>query len=102
MSTPTYDALIAAGAPELPEGYFYRVHRQDMLGIIKVQLRKRWKYGSTLKQEGSFWLPNNGSTVTAVEFLAEKCERLVDQHEWEENERAQFDRDLEAFIGDHP
>lgn len=38
-----YEELLAAGAPELPEDYFYRIHYHG-LGLVKVGIYRRRKY----------------------------------------------------------
>ncbi|MFJ6237965.1 hypothetical protein ACIQH0_28245 [Streptomyces griseus] len=37
--------LVAAGAPELPEGYFYRI-RPHGWGILRVTIRRQCRVGS--------------------------------------------------------
>lgn len=56
MSQEIYDELIEAGAPKLPEGYFYRIrvssHKTDPeASWVVVEVHKRERRGSTRKSE---------------------------------------------------
>ncbi len=47
MSQEIYDRLVAAGAPELPEGYFYRITEHERFGgEYYVDIRKKKRFWS--------------------------------------------------------
>ncbi|MFB7919382.1 hypothetical protein [Streptomyces sp. NPDC056061] len=89
--------LVAAGAPELPEGWFYRV-KDDGMGYLEVEVRERRKrFGSRLLITALVREDEpNGRRAVAV-----ACCRAVARID-EEREHARRLRQASQLIGDHP
>ncbi|MFI0211985.1 hypothetical protein ACH4OV_25355 [Streptomyces diastaticus] len=88
--------LVAAGAPELPEGYFYRV-RQESLGLLNVEIRRQGRWFST-RVESCPVRP--GSWPTAEEAVVAACCRAA---EWWGLQRKDVEalKAARAWHGDH-
>jgi hypothetical protein len=88
--------LVEAGAPELPEGWFYRV-KDDGMGFLEVEVRERRKrFGSrvlstAIVREDD---PNGRRAVVAA------CHRAV-SHLDANREHARRLRQASLFLGDH-
>lgn len=100
MSQETYDELLRAGAPALPDGYFYRISRDSMGGFYNVDIRKRGRFLSVSVLGGSRpFIPDD--TISPERFFALSCRHVFEG--WQE-----FKADIEAsvraerFLGDHP
>ncbi|MEV4037706.1 hypothetical protein [Streptomyces umbrinus] len=89
--------LVAAGAPELPEGYFYRV-RETSIDSLKVEIRQqRKRFGSRLIRE-TYVLHERYDT--APEAVVDACRRVHENWGLADAERAAY-RAATAFLGDH-
>jgi hypothetical protein len=62
--------LIAAGAPPLPDGMFYRVRLAPM-NLLRVEIRSRWWLGS-LKEESVY--VSLGAYRDGTEAVVSACE----------------------------
>lgn len=116
MSKEIYDELVAAGAPELPDGYFYRIDRDSDRrrwgdpDRIWVDIRKRKRFGSysdgfygSLSSDGKCFSIDSARKAgyAPQERLAEALESLY--AEWrattyDSDIRSEYDK----FLGDHP
>jgi hypothetical protein len=88
--------LIAAGAPELPEGYFYRV-RGTAIKSLKVELRRARAVGSKLLAS-TYVLHEHHPTAESA--IVGACQMAYD-HWQERDEVAAKYRATTAFLGDH-
>ncbi|MGI5404152.1 hypothetical protein ACQEVG_32820 [Streptomyces sp. CA-135486] len=89
--------LVAAGAPELPEGWFYRV-REDRFGWPEVEIREqRKRFGSRQLTYAlvRFEEHENGEAAV-VAACVKACARLQ-----EDDEHRRKMRGALSFIGDH-
>ncbi|WP_406161023.1 hypothetical protein [Streptomyces canus] len=89
--------LVAAGAPELPEGWFYRV-RDDRFGWPEVQIRQpgRW-FGSRSVAYAIVRTEEHDDGQTAVIAACVKaCQRLHENYEHRRKTREALE-----FHGDH-
>jgi hypothetical protein len=88
--------LVAAGAPELPEGWFYRI-KDDSMGCLEVEVRERRKrFGSrrlsaALVREDE---PNGQRAVVSA------CRNAV-RHLEAQKDHARRYRQASLFLGDH-
>jgi hypothetical protein len=89
--------LVAAGAPELPEGYFYRV-RPFMSAGIRVTIRRRRLIGSVEEASALSW-PTKFDECGS-EFVVSLCQRAYVDMGFQARE-AELLRDAKTFIGDH-
>ena len=121
MSDATYRRLIEAGAPELPDGLFYRIERRDN-GFIRVGLRKRGFIGSTrLAHEDIdlswYGTPDSAGKMFALdgsdedtgysitELCAHRCRSLNRSFKAREASRAgreALTEEIDSLLGDHP
>jgi hypothetical protein len=85
--------LVAAGAPELPEGYFYRVEPASLRGLIRVSVRKAKRFGSKSLGESVVVVAEHADDLTAVVFGCRHARRR-----WDEAEQTTRVR---AYYGDH-
>lgn len=92
-----YEELIEAGAPRLPEGYYYKIRRSNLLGapILRVGLHKEraWWFDKDL-DTGSLY----ASEIKDIKDLAWLCQRAYGfafpepaPHDWHAD-----------FLGRHP
>ncbi|MGP3750868.1 hypothetical protein [Streptomyces sp. IBSNAI001] len=89
--------LVAAGAPELPEGYFYRV-RETSISNLKVEIRRqkgRWR--SALVDD---YYVLHSLEESAEESIVRACTKAFERWQGDAAERAAY-RATTAFIGDH-
>ena len=88
--------LVAAGAPELPEGYFYRV-RTTNIKSLKVEIRRARSVGSELLAD-TYVIHESHPTAEAA--IVRACQLTYER--WQErDEVAAKYRAMTAFIGDH-
>jgi hypothetical protein len=89
--------LVAAGAPELPEGWFYRVADTHTVGL-KVEIREqRKRFGSRELSSMYVYEERHSDPLSAV---VEACTRAYTLVQDQDIARARFDA-LLPFIGDH-
>jgi hypothetical protein len=88
--------LVAAGAPELPAGYFYRVHTTS-IRALKVEIRKQRRLRSRLVADT--WVLER-LDETAEESVVKACTRAFKEWQAEDATRAAY-LATTAFIGDH-
>ena len=90
--------LVAAGAPELPEGWFYRVKRAfpSSLGF-KVEIREQHRFTSSMLLD-TFVLEQRHDDMT--EALVDACRRAAARLQERSQEAGKFAA-LAEFIGDH-
>ena len=88
--------LVAAGAPELPEGWFYRVVDDYHIGF-KVELRRPGRFWSTCLTHA--WV-RESEHDDALSAVVDACQRAHASRArmLEERERA---AGVEAFVGDY-
>lgn len=88
--------LVAAGAPELPEGHFYRVCRVLAIGH-KVEIREQRRFTSSFVAD-SYVLEEHHDDMT--EAVVAACRRAHDKAR-RRMERRGKGAVLDAFVGDH-
>ncbi|NYE44227.1 hypothetical protein [Streptomyces fulvorobeus] len=89
--------LVAAGAPELPEGYFYRV-RETSISNLMVEIRQqRGRWRSKLVTERYVL---HGLKETAEQSVVLACTRAFEQWQGAAAERAAY-KAATPFVGDH-
>lgn len=90
--------LVAAGAPELPDGWFYRVKRAypSRLGF-QVEIRQQHRVGSELMAD-TFVLEERCDDMT--EAVVRACRRAHEKVQERADAGAKFAA-LDAFVGDH-
>jgi hypothetical protein len=89
--------LVAAGAPELPEGYFYRV-RPFMRSGLRVEIRRRQLVGSVAEEFGLTWPSEHYDD--GLRLIVNACCRV--HRKWLDREAdAGLLRDAKTFVGDH-
>lgn len=89
--------LVAAGAPDLPEGYFYRI-RETSISNLKVEIRQqkgRWR-SKLIADTYVIHKPD----VLAEESVVRACERVFETWQGAAAERAAYRSSL-PFLGDH-
>jgi hypothetical protein len=114
MSKAIYDELVAAGAPELPPSYFWRISgpdRYDNIHTMYFDLRQKTRFGSysvvrdRLFHDGrrvdlSEWV-KVGSDEALVEVVTLLLQEIYGAWRHTHYEADQAAR-LKRFIGDHP
>lgn len=93
-----YAELLEAGAPDLPEGYFYRITTLAFLPIPVISIRKRHSFWpSTLVWEHTFhtW------EFDTVEDYARAC-RVVYENAGLDAANRSRDALFRSMMGDHP
>lgn len=90
MSKYSYYELIDAGAPELPDGYFYRIQRGPFKGTTYVHIRRRfgrWSYAVK-----KIWgRPDTEEELISLVWMVHRDSELgIDRTE------------VTRFYGDHP
>ncbi|MEV4939589.1 hypothetical protein [Streptomyces zaomyceticus] len=88
--------LVAAGAPELPEGHFYRV-RESSNALLKVELRRQGRWLSALVDD-VYVRPGSYETPEAAVVAA--CKRVFEDWEARQADCAAF-RASRSLLGDH-
>ena len=104
MSKQIYDELVAAGAPELPEGYRYKISREkqnpqypcersdyDFL-VLRVLYKRRDIFGDYISTN----LIKKDDTIGAIVELACNIDEEVRKYYAIEN------LNIEHFVGTHP
>ncbi|MEV5079264.1 hypothetical protein AB0K74_10665 [Streptomyces sp. NPDC056159] len=93
------NGLVALGAPELPEGYFYRV-KSSYIGTA-VEVRRKHRFGSAYVTE-TYVVTDRGpfGKLTPEEALISACRRVARHVQAMADERAERDT-LAEYIGDH-
>ncbi|MFD9442136.1 hypothetical protein [Streptomyces sp. NPDC060001] len=88
--------LVDAGAPELPEGYFYRV-RPESFGLLLIEIRRQGRWFSACV-ESVHVRPGNYETAETAVVAA--CTRAA---EWWGTQRrdAEAQEAARAWHGDH-
>ncbi|GGX26790.1 hypothetical protein [Streptomyces chryseus] len=87
--------LVAAGAPELPDGWFYRV-AYDRVGL-KVKIRERRTFGSRSHAYAWVYEEDHDDALSAI---VDACRR-VHARMTDELERREKAQAAGQFIGDH-
>lgn len=88
--------LVAAGAPELPDGWFYRVG-EHFVGLA-VEIREpRRHFGSVIRAEAWVRLDRHDDGQVAV---IAACIKAYDSIKLQAEERAKF-QSAAQFLGDH-
>ncbi|MFD6361850.1 hypothetical protein ACFWFX_18660 [Streptomyces roseolus] len=90
--------LVAAGAPELPEGYFYRVRPTHLTAGFFVDVRRRRRFFGSSEMSSVVVYPSE--YISAEEAIVRACRSAHARWEAEEKERKSY-RDAERFLGDH-
>jgi hypothetical protein len=90
--------LVAAGGPELPDGWFYRVKRAypSRLGF-KVEIREQGRFGSELLAD-AFVLEEQHSDM--MEAVVQACRHALKKVQERSEAGVKFAA-LEPFVGDH-
>lgn len=89
--------LVAAGAPELPEGYFYRV-RKTNIRSLKVEIRhQRGRWRSSRVDDA--WV-FHGQNDTAEEDVVDACVRAIKSWHEQAGDRMRYQAAL-TLRGDH-
>ncbi|MGW6638490.1 hypothetical protein [Streptomyces cyaneofuscatus] len=89
--------LVALGAPELPEGYFYRVSSAMIKGYVRVSIRRARFIGSEQIE----------TTVAALYRYDDELEAVVSgcrtAYQWwqEKEESTELAQRVQALYGDH-
>jgi hypothetical protein len=94
------EQLLLAGAPELPDGMFYRIEPSG-IGSLKVQIREhRKRFGSrSLDDAYTYVYPSHHKTVTAA--IVAGCERANEHRIGAARRRAMYRQATIFFVGDH-
>ncbi|WP_157841218.1 hypothetical protein [Streptomyces sp. NTK 937] len=89
--------LVAAGAPELPEGYFYRV-RETSISNLRVEIRhQKGRWRSTFVEDAYV---HHDPGESAEESIVGACTRVFERWQGAAAERAAY-RATTKFLGDH-
>ncbi|MFG3014330.1 hypothetical protein ACGFZB_28705 [Streptomyces cinerochromogenes] len=90
--------LVAAGAPKLPEGYFYRIRPTHITEGLFVDVRRQRRFFGSDQVGGCVVYPSEYES--GAEAIVDGCRRAHDR--WQENERAQAARaEAGRLVGDH-
>ncbi|GAB1326945.1 hypothetical protein [Streptomyces sennicomposti] len=87
--------LVAAGAPELPEGCFYRVRSNGL--CLEVQVRERRKRFGSVVRALAYVRPDEPDGLTAIVGACVHAVRRMEEQE--SNWLAALD--ATQYIGDH-
>ncbi|WP_030997532.1 hypothetical protein [Streptomyces sp. NRRL F-5630] len=88
--------LVAAGAPELPEGYFYRV-RQTLHVGYKVEIREQRRFMSRLVADTFVFEERHSNMESAVVKACRYAAATMRERALRESKAAT----LRALAGDH-
>lgn len=88
--------LVAAGAPELPDGWFYRVKSESF--YLTVELRKRRRVGSGFY--ASARVREDDFPDDAAAAVVDACRRAVANMDELAAQQARYVA-VDAFVGDH-
>lgn len=89
-------ALVAAGAPELPEGWFYRVSSDGFVGL-KVEVRERRKRFGSRAVDYAYVRSDEPDGLTAIVASCCHVVKRIDEADQDRRNR----RNAAKFIGDH-
>lgn len=90
--------LVAAGAPELPEGYFYRMEDTRLVGL-RVEIRRRRRFGSVAMREAVSYVLHE-SDDDARTAVVSACTRAYERWQSAAGNAAKY-RATTAYTGDH-
>ncbi|MFI9123856.1 hypothetical protein ACIGW0_31445 [Streptomyces bikiniensis] len=90
--------LVSAGAPELPEGYFYRVRPAVLVSAFFVEVRRRNRFIGSTELASILVYPSDHPSAT--EAIVTACREACLQWRESETARAVY-REAERFRGDH-
>lgn len=88
--------LVEAGAPKLPEGWFYRVHTTNIRSL-KVEIREQRRFRS--RAVADTWVLERPEE-SAEESIVKACARAFKDWQEADAKRAAY-RAVSAYIGDH-
>ncbi|MEU1200142.1 hypothetical protein ABZ446_28505 [Streptomyces sp. NPDC005813] len=88
--------LVAAGAPELPAGWFYRVTSDGFIGL-KVEVRERRKRFGSRVIDYAYVRSDEPDGLTAIVASCRHAVKRIDEADEELRNR----RDAAQYIGDH-
>ncbi|MGW6855822.1 hypothetical protein [Streptomyces xanthophaeus] len=91
--------LVAAGAPELPLGHFYRIEDTNLVGLrVEIRRRRRW-FGSVAMREAIAYVHHeiDDDARTAV---VSACIRAHERWRSAAENAAKY-RATTAYAGDH-
>lgn len=88
-ASDAYDRLVAAGAPPLPEGRFYRI-RETLEGLLVVEIRERRPRGRSRRVASAEVYQGRESLLEAVAAAARHAA-----------ERIAYREDVADLEGDH-
>ncbi|KUF18847.1 hypothetical protein [Streptomyces silvensis] len=88
--------LVVAGAPELPEGWFYRVVSDGFFGL-KVEVRERRKRFGSRVINYAYVRTDEPDGLTAVVASCRHAVKRIDEADREWRNR----RDAAKYLGDH-
>ncbi|MFD5161021.1 hypothetical protein ACFWMJ_23580 [Streptomyces hawaiiensis] len=89
--------LVAAGAPELPEGWFYRVESAMWRGAIRVIIRRPKLIGSKEVERSVIFVHEHADELAAVVSGCRHAHRR-----WQEREESRVLADrAREYYGDH-
>jgi hypothetical protein len=88
--------LVAAGAPELPAGYFYRV-RHTTIKSLKVEIRRQRRFRSQLVVD---FFVFHKSSVSAEAAVVEACRYAYQDWQAQSDVEERYEA-VQAYVGDH-
>lgn len=89
--------LVEAGAPELPEEWFYRVEPAFFRGCIRVLIRRPRLFGSTEVERSVVVVDEHADELAAVVYGCGRAHRR-----WQEREATRDARkQVASYCGDH-
>lgn len=92
--------LVRAGAPELPEGMFYRIEDTHVVGL-RVDIRRRRRFGSAAVPGGDSYVHHEDANCEpGIGAVAQACARAYEKWQQSDSERARY-LATTAYIGDH-
>lgn len=92
-----YEELIEAGAPRLPEGYYYKVaaglnDTGAYVFYVRILRERSWWFDKRMAFSTSY-----ASEVTSVEHVANLC-----RWAWGKTPREKLHDNVKPFLGRHP
>jgi hypothetical protein len=88
--------LVEAGAPELPDGWFYRVVPDGFVGL-KVEVRERRKRFGSRVVDYAYVRSDEPDGLTAIVASCCHAVKRIDEADQDRRNR----RDASKYIGDH-
>ncbi|MFJ3588604.1 hypothetical protein ACIQUY_04850 [Streptomyces sp. NPDC090231] len=90
--------LVALGAPELPEGHFYRIRPSHITEGLFVDVRRQRRFFGSVELAGTVVYPSSYSN--GGEAIVHGCHRAFQK--WQETDAARaLVREANEFVGDH-